>query len=129
MKTRLFALVAGALIFTVTGCGQGLGRGYHLNAVFHNVQQLKEGDPVMMAGIEVGRVERIALDPSRPTWQDSITVTMKIKLSVVVRTDCIATIKAATSSGESVIVLEGGSAMAPALADRAFIMHREAPGF
>ncbi len=36
-------------------------RGYHLHALFKNVQELKVGDPVKMAGVRIGRVDGINL--------------------------------------------------------------------
>src|ERR1700733_9970755 len=36
-------------------------RGYHVHALFKNVQDLKVGDTVRMAGVHVGRVEQIIL--------------------------------------------------------------------
>ena len=56
-------------------------RGYHLNALFDTVQDLKVGDSVKMAGVEVGRVEKIALD------DDKVRVTMKLHPGTVVKTD------------------------------------------
>jgi len=38
--------------------------GYHLHALFKNVQDLKVGDPVKKAGVPVGRVEKIDLTNS-----------------------------------------------------------------
>jgi ABC-type proline/glycine betaine transport system ATPase subunit len=35
--------------------------GYHVSALFDTVQDLKVGDSVKMAGVEIGRVEKIAL--------------------------------------------------------------------
>ena len=128
MKTLLFALLAGVLIFNVAGCGQGLERGYHLKARFHNLHQLKQlndGDPVIMASVPVGHVKEITLDPANATF----IVTMEIKRSVVVKTDCIATIKAAASAGKSVIALDGGSPRGVALREGQFLMATEQPNY
>ena len=119
IKIMFLALFSAVLFFTVTGCEGS----YHLSAMFHKVQQLKEGDPVLMEGIQVGRVDRITLDPR----QGRLIVSMKIKRSVVVKTDSIAVIKATISAGTNVVVLEGGSDLAPAAADHAFLMIRELP--
>ena len=126
MKTLLFALLAGVLIFNVAGCGQGSGRGYHLKARFRNVRQLTDGDsviPVVMAGVRVGQVTEITLDQANATF----IVTMEMKGSVVVRTDCIATIKASGSAGKSVIALDGGSPRGIALKEGQFLMAAEQP--
>ena len=47
--------------------------GYHVNALFNNVQDLKVGDRVKMAGVEIGRVERIQLTNNK------VLVTMKVR--------------------------------------------------
>ena len=49
-------------------------RGNHVNALFNNVQDLKVGDRVKMAGVEIGRVEDIQLDET-----NKVRVTMKVQ--------------------------------------------------
>ena len=44
------------VILEVLGGAPFLKRGYRLHALFHNVQDLKVGDPVKMAGVQIGRV-------------------------------------------------------------------------
>lgn len=119
MKTLFLALLSAMLLLNVTGCEGS----YHLNATFHKVQQLKEGDPVLMEGIQVGRVDRITLDPR----QGNLIVSLKIKRSVVVKTDAIAVIKATVSAGKNVVVLEGGSDLAPAATESTHLMIKELP--
>ena len=65
LETRLglffaLAFVAAIIVFEMVG-GLGLFRGYQLHARFNNVQELKVGDPVRMAGVNVGKVEDIRL--------------------------------------------------------------------
>ena len=47
-------------------------RGYRLRARFNNVQELKVGDPVQMAGVEIGRVEKIGFA------ENKVEVTIKV---------------------------------------------------
>jgi len=120
MKTGISTFLAGAFIFLGVGCGQ---QGYHLHARFSNLQQLKPGDPVLMAGIEVGCVERIALSPGAPS-----TVTMRLNRSVVVKTDSIAKIRSAAPPGQGYVALEGGSLSAAAAVEDATLSTTESPG-
>jgi ABC-type transporter Mla subunit MlaD len=90
------------------------------------VKQLTGGDsviPVIMAGVRVGRVTEITLDTANAT----LIATMEIKGSVVVRTDCIATIKASGSAGKSVIALDGGSPLGMPSKEGQFLMAAEQP--
>ncbi len=118
MKTPLCAFLAGMLIFLAAGCSEP---GYPLQGQFKNLQQLKPGDPVMMAGIEVGRVEKIMLDPSGA----ASTVTLRIKRSVSVKIDSVARIGSAASLGKSFVILSGGSPGAPAAVTGAILKTME----
>ncbi len=53
------AVVLALIILEYLGSFGFLQRGYHLHALFKNVQDLKIGDAVKMAGVHVGRVENI----------------------------------------------------------------------
>src|SRR5436190_19383242 len=87
LETRLgifvaLAVIAAVLILETIGGIERFQRGYHVNAEFNNVQDLKEGDRVKMAGVEVGRVEKINLDETN----NKVRVTMKLKRDVTVKT-------------------------------------------
>jgi phospholipid/cholesterol/gamma-HCH transport system substrate-binding protein len=56
----LVVLAAWAIMETLGGM-EMLHGGYHVNALFNTAQELKVGDSVKMAGVEIGRVEKIAL--------------------------------------------------------------------
>jgi phospholipid/cholesterol/gamma-HCH transport system substrate-binding protein len=79
--TGLFVLLGfAALLFLTTqlpGSGLKLERmeaGYTVTARFDNVGDLKEGSPVTMAGVNVGRVKAITFDPK----QFKAVVTLRI---------------------------------------------------
>jgi phospholipid/cholesterol/gamma-HCH transport system substrate-binding protein len=74
------AVVLALVILEYLGSFGFLHRGYHLHALFKNVQDLKKGDPVKMAGVQVGRVENIILT------NGSVDVTMKIDQGTDIRT-------------------------------------------
>ena len=54
-------VLAAVFILEIVGGVERFTRGYRLYALFNNVQELKVGDRVKMAGVEVGRVEVIQL--------------------------------------------------------------------
>jgi phospholipid/cholesterol/gamma-HCH transport system substrate-binding protein len=68
--TGLFVLLGfAALAFLTTQLPgsslrlKGADSGYKVIAAFDNIGDLKEGSPVTMAGVRIGRVEAIAFDP------------------------------------------------------------------
>ena len=102
------AVVATVVIIEMLGGPEHFMRGYRLKAQFDNVQELKEGDRVKMAGVEVGRVEKIQLEGERAL------VTMKMKHNVRVQTDSVATIKFTGLMGQNFVSLDFGSSQVAA---------------
>lgn len=123
MKVPFFALLVAVTIFNNVGCGKKPQPGYHLYARFSTVQTLRVGDPVIMAGLQIGHVQSIVLDPTG----GGTVVRMEIKRSVVVKTDSTATINSTPSPGRSSIVLDGGSPDAPAALEGVILKTREKP--
>jgi phospholipid/cholesterol/gamma-HCH transport system substrate-binding protein len=78
--------------------------GYRLEAAFDNIGGLKLRAPVKAAGVLVGRVERIQLDPK--TYQ--ALVTMKIDKGYEFTRDTIASILTSGLLGEVYIGLDSG---------------------
>jgi phospholipid/cholesterol/gamma-HCH transport system substrate-binding protein len=116
LETRLgifvaLAVIAAVLILETVGGVERFQRGYELRARFNNVQDLKVGDRIKMAGVEVGRVERIGLAEQ----EDKVEVTVKLRKEVKIRSDSLATIKFTGLMGQSYIALNFGSAGAPLL--------------
>lgn len=94
LETRLgifvaLAVIASVLILETVGGLELFQRGYRLFALFNTVQELKVGDPVKIAGVEVGRVEAIGLDETN----NKVKVAMKLHKDALVRTDSTATVK------------------------------------
>jgi phospholipid/cholesterol/gamma-HCH transport system substrate-binding protein len=82
-----------------------LGKDYYLlQAQFESVTGLKVGANVEMAGVPIGKVEAIALDPERQT----ANVRLKIQGDVVVTDDAIASVKTAGLIGDKYIRLSPG---------------------
>jgi phospholipid/cholesterol/gamma-HCH transport system substrate-binding protein len=69
----LFALViASVLIFMVSGSGGFFWQRYSIKTVFTDIQGLKEGAPVRVAGVEVGSVQKMDF------IGDKVEVTMEV---------------------------------------------------
>ena len=77
---------------------------YFLNARFTSVAGLKPGAEVVIAGVEVGRVESISLDPK----EQIAIVRMKIQRQVVLTDDVIASVKTSGLIGDKYIKLSPG---------------------
>jgi phospholipid/cholesterol/gamma-HCH transport system substrate-binding protein len=126
LETRLgiffaLALIAAFLIMEMIGSFDFFKRGIRVRAQFNTVQELKEGDPVKMAGVQVGRVEKIKL------MEDKVDVTMKLNMPENVRTDSKAIVKFAGLMGQNFVEISFGSAAALAVADDTLIKSEEQP--
>jgi phospholipid/cholesterol/gamma-HCH transport system substrate-binding protein len=116
LETRLGVFVALIVVaaFFITFIIGGLERfqpGLRVNALFNTAQELKLGDRVKLAGVEVGKVESITLTNSK------VMVTMKLRANAPVKTDTVASIKFAGLMGQNFIALDFGSGMAPVASD------------
>jgi phospholipid/cholesterol/gamma-HCH transport system substrate-binding protein len=128
LETRLgifvaLAVIAAVLILETVGGVERFRRGYHVNALFDNIQELKLGDRVKMAGVEVGRVEKIHLDETN----NKVRITMKLRRDVGVKTDSIATVKFTGLLGQNFVAIDFGSRKAPLAADGAILETAEQP--
>ena len=116
LETRLGLFVALIVMaaFFITFIVGGLERfqpGLHVNALFNTAQELKLGDRVKLAGVEVGKVESITLTNNK------VMVTMKLRANAPVKTDSVAAIKFAGLMGQNFVSLDFGSGRAPAATD------------
>jgi phospholipid/cholesterol/gamma-HCH transport system substrate-binding protein len=126
LETRLgiffaLALIAAFLIMEMIGSFDFFKRGIRVHAQFSTVQELKEGDPVKMAGVQVGRVEKIDL------LEDKVDVTMKLNKPDNVRTDCKAIVKFTGLMGQNFVEIRFGSATAPKADNNTLIKSEEQP--
>jgi phospholipid/cholesterol/gamma-HCH transport system substrate-binding protein len=80
--------------------------GYHVSALFTTVQDLKPGDRVKMAGVEIGRVEDIRLTDTK------VKVIMKINEEATVKTDSKASVKFTGLMGQNFVGIDFGSSEA-----------------
>jgi phospholipid/cholesterol/gamma-HCH transport system substrate-binding protein len=96
-----------AIVWFAVQAGAGVSFGgstYELNARFTNIGGLKTGSQVLIAGVPVGRVERIDLDP-----QYAAVVRMNLRQGVRVPSDTIASIKTSGLIGDKFIALAPGA--------------------
>lgn len=112
LETRLgfffaLALIAAVIIMEMVGGFELFKKGYPLYAKFKNVQELKAGDPVKVAGVQVGRVDSITLT------NDMVLVKLKMDQGAQVRTDSKATIKFTGLLGQNFVAIDFGSEKAP----------------
>src|SRR4051812_44435161 len=115
----LLAALAFALILEMVGGIDRLTSGKHLNALFANVQELKVGDRVKMAGVEIGRVEEIQLADHQ------VKVTMKVKKNAEVKVNSKATIKFTGLMGQNFVSVDFGTADANKAEDGAILESEE----
>jgi phospholipid/cholesterol/gamma-HCH transport system substrate-binding protein len=98
----------GAILFLALKVGNltsfGSAPGYRVEARFDNIGGLKLRAPVKAAGVAVGRVELIRLDPA--TYQ--AVVTLKIDRGYEFTTDTIASILTSGLLGEVYVGLDVG---------------------
>lgn len=128
LETRLgmfvaLALIAGFIVLEMVGGTEIFKRGYRVHALFDSVQELTEGSPVKMAGVPIGRVEKIRLT------NDSVRVTMKLNPRAVVKTDSKATVKFTGLMGQNFVAIDFGSPTAPRVENDFLLTSIEQPDF
>src|SRR5271156_4483382 len=119
----VIVIFAGVLIIETLGGVDLFHRGYHVSALFDTAQELKAGDSVKMAGVEVGRVESISLDETN----NKVNVTMKLHPDAIVKTDSKATIKFTGLMGQNFVSIGFGSQSAPPAVEGALLETEEQP--
>ncbi len=126
LETRLGVFVvlvifAAFFIMETLGSMETFHRGYRVRALFNTVQDLKAGNSVKMAGVEIGRVEKIALAGNKGE------VTMKLHSDAVVKTDSKAVIKFTGLMGQNFVAIGFGSTEAPRATDGMMLETEEQP--
>jgi phospholipid/cholesterol/gamma-HCH transport system substrate-binding protein len=103
----LLAIVA--IEFTV---GTGfLTRHYHLQVNYRSVDGLRSGDAVQVAGVKLGKVDSIRLQP------DGVHVTLRMDAAAIVHRDSVARLDYQALSGNRFIAISLGTPTAPVLKD------------
>lgn len=126
LETRLglfiaLAMIAGFLILQVIGDLNFFKPAFHIHARFNGIQELKVGDPVKMAGVPIGKVEKIRLADNK------VEVILRLAKDAPVKTDSVATIKFAGLMGENYVSVDFGTPGAPNLTQDSEIKTAEQP--
>jgi phospholipid/cholesterol/gamma-HCH transport system substrate-binding protein len=79
-------------------------RGYQVTADFDNISGLKVGASVEVAGVDVGRVEKISITPD-----DRARLVLKLEPNLVLKSDTIASIRTKGIIGDKFVKLSMGS--------------------
>ncbi len=109
-------IAGGFLVYAVANTGRHLGgSGYELNAAFDHADGLSAGADVRIAGVKVGSIDAIRLDPK--TYQADVT--FSVQHDVQLTTDSSATIStdgllggkylAVATGGEEKMLAPGGT--------------------
>jgi phospholipid/cholesterol/gamma-HCH transport system substrate-binding protein len=128
LETKLgifVALTALAAVFIVEMLGSAdfFKSGYHVSALFDTAQDLKIGDRVKLAGVEVGHVENITLARN----ENKVRVTMKLNPDATVKTDSKASIQFTGLMGQNFVAITFGSPEAPKVTDGTVLESVEQP--
>jgi phospholipid/cholesterol/gamma-HCH transport system substrate-binding protein len=126
LETRLgifvvLVIFAAFFIMETLGSLESFHGGYRISALFDTVQDLKVGNSIKMAGVEIGRVEKIALAGNK------VTVTMRLHSDAVVKTDSKAVIKFTGLMGQNFVAIDFGTPDAPRAAGGAVLVTEEQP--
>ena len=126
LETRLgifvaLAVIAAVLILETVGGIDRFRRGRHIRAEFRTVQELKVGDRVKMAGVEIGRVQDILLT------NNLVRVTMKLTRTANVKTDSVAQIRFTGLLGQNFVGIDFGSPEAPLASEGTLLKTAEQP--
>ncbi|MGH7407523.1 MAG: MlaD family protein [Candidatus Methylomirabilales bacterium] len=108
-----FALGLAILLVVIEMVGrEGLfRRGYHLRARFDRVTGLRVGDPVKLAGVDVGSVSNLE------TLERKVEVLLRIHRGKIIRQDATAAIKQTSLLGGTHVDISFGTPTARALQD------------
>jgi phospholipid/cholesterol/gamma-HCH transport system substrate-binding protein len=116
----LVVLAAVVVVETLNGW-HFVHHGNSVSAMFATVQDLKEGDAVKMAGVQIGRVDKIAIEDGK------VRVTMSIYANAPVKTDSTATIKFTGLMGQNFVSIDFGTPSAPHIIDGSVLATVEQP--
>src|SRR3954465_14931451 len=96
----LLSVLDGFIILDPIGGVNIFKPGYHLRARFNNIQELKVGDAVKMAGVPVGQVQKIQLAEKK------VEVVLKLNKDAPIHTDSKATIKFTGLMGQNYVSID-----------------------
>ncbi len=112
----LGAAFIGAMLWLSSGKSYRTSYDIYRTYMTESVAGLNQNAPVRYRGVQVGRVQKIALAPGNI---EQVQVTLAIETGTPVKTDTVATLQTQGLTGIAYIELQGGSRDAPALQTRA----------
>jgi phospholipid/cholesterol/gamma-HCH transport system substrate-binding protein len=126
LETRLglfFALVfvAAFVLFEMVGGGRFFATGIPIKARFNTAGDLKVGDPVKLAGVDIGRVQAIRIADGK------VEVAMTVEPAAGVRTDSRAAIKFTGLMGQNFVSIDFGKLESPVVSTGAVLESVEQP--
>jgi len=124
VRVGLFLVVAFLILialFELVGKETIFARMVEYRTSFRSIPGLKLGDPVRLAGVDVGTVRDIRVVGAR------VEVAMRVKPGTPVKTDSIATIKLTSLLGTNFVDLTFGSPAAPVAPDGSVLQSSEPP--
>jgi phospholipid/cholesterol/gamma-HCH transport system substrate-binding protein len=124
VRVGLFLVVAFLILialFELVGKETIFARTVEYRTSFKSIPGLKLGDPVRLAGVDVGTVRDIRVVGAR------VEVAMRVKPGTPVKTDSIATIKLTSLLGTNFVDLTFGSPAAQAAPDGSLLQSSEPP--
>jgi len=112
LETRLglffaLAMIAAVILIETVGGLDFFKPRFLVRARFNNVHELKQGDPVKMAGVQIGRIQSISIEG------DGVEVTMRLTRPKQVKTGSNATIKFTGLMGQNYVSIDFGAPDAP----------------
>jgi phospholipid/cholesterol/gamma-HCH transport system substrate-binding protein len=128
IETRLgyfvsIIVIAAVFIMIIVGGFEKFQSKLRVHALFDSAQQLKPGDRVKLAGVEVGKVSTIMLDSNK------VVVVMLLHSDAPVKADSVASIQMAGLMGQNFVSLEFGTVRAGPVANDALLNSAEQPDF
>jgi phospholipid/cholesterol/gamma-HCH transport system substrate-binding protein len=124
VRVGLFLVVAFLILialFELVGKETIFARTVEYRTSFKSIPGLKLGDPVRLAGVDVGSVRDIRVVGAR------VEVAMRVKPGTPVKTDSIATIKLTSLLGTNFVDLTFGSPVAQVAPDGSLLQSSEPP--
>jgi phospholipid/cholesterol/gamma-HCH transport system substrate-binding protein len=126
LETRLgifvvFVILAAVVIAETLNGWQFFHKGVHISALFSTAQDLKTGDDVKMAGVQIGHVESIGIENGK------VRITMMINADAPVKTDSTATIQFTGLMGQNFVAVSFGTPVSPAVVEGSVLATTEQP--
>ncbi len=105
------------LIFLMSGTGGWFTSKIHLTAFIDNAGGLRQGAPVRLAGVDIGNVTKIRIDPSKPLTPVQITMKVVKSDDIVLHKDSVAMLATAGVLGETFVDIDSSTATGPLIKD------------